>query len=85
MSFGWISKLRRYVLCDCFWSNTTSKIQSGNKRVESFLVACLDPGSIPGDSTLTKNLKFSFEVFGLLTRPIGLKINTIFINFSCVF
>lgn len=30
-----------------------TKIQSGNKRVESSLIACLDPGSIPGDSTKT--------------------------------
>jgi len=39
------------VLSGCSWPGLTSKIQSGNKRVESSLVACLDPGSIPGDST----------------------------------
>ncbi len=39
------------MFCGCFWPSKTSKNQSENKPVESSLVACLDPGSIPGDST----------------------------------
>jgi hypothetical protein len=34
-----------------FQPNSETKIYSENKRVESSLVACLDLGSIPGNST----------------------------------
>ena len=68
------------MFCGCFWPNLTSKIQSKNKRVESSLIACLDPGSIPGDSTKVflrlKTSKFNYlEVFYWVQFSI-IKVNS---------
>ncbi len=56
-----------------------TKIQSGNKRVESSLVACLDPSSILGDSTdfiINKATRMSGFVVIILSlqREMGFKL-----------
>ena len=69
------------MLGGCFWPSSTSKIQSGNKRVESSLVACLDPGSIPGDSTKKPVNKLFTGFFFLIDNLVDIFSSLAYLNF----
>lgn len=53
-------------MCGCSWPSTKSKTQSGNKRVESSLVACLDGSSTLPDSTKKTVICYYIAYYGFL-------------------